>query len=71
MTHSRIAFDPDHIEHTNEELMRYYFTMFAQEKGIARRAAELLFRDKWDRMKRKLTADRHHTYQILKDHIDA
>lgn len=66
---NRIVFDPNVIDHTNEELMRHYFTRFAADAGITRRHAELKFRDKWDSMKRKLSSDRHHTYKVLKEHL--
>lgn len=69
MTNARNTFDPDIIDHTNEELMNHYYTRFAAEAGIARRKAERMFRDKWDTMKRKLTSDRHHTYKVLKEHL--
>ena len=65
----RIEVDPHHIEHTNEELMHYYYCEFARQAGIERRAAELNFRNVWDRMKRKLSSDRNHTYTVLKEHL--
>ena len=66
---NRIVFDPKIIDHTNEELMRHYFTRFAADAGITRRHAERKFRDKWDSMKRKLSNDRAHTYKVLKEHL--
>jgi hypothetical protein len=41
------TFDPNFIDNTNEELMRYYFVKLA-DPYMGRREAELLFRNKWD-----------------------
>jgi len=65
----RIVFDPTIIDHTNEELLRHYFTRFAQDAGITRRHAELKFRKSWDSIKRKVSSDREHTYRVLKEHL--
>lgn len=63
------TFDPRVIDHTNEELMRYYFVRLADEAGMARRTAEVLFRNTWDKLHRKLSADREDTFRIMRIHI--
>lgn len=63
-------FDPETIDHTNEELMRHYFTKLAQEAGLARRTAELLFRNTWDKLSRKLSPNRNETFTAMKAHLE-
>jgi hypothetical protein len=36
------------IDATDESLMRWHYTNFAQEQGIGRRVAEVQFRTDWD-----------------------
>lgn len=38
----------DTIDATDESLMRWHYTNFAQEQGIGRRNAEVQFRTDWD-----------------------
>ena len=63
------AFDPNHIDHTNEDLMRHYFTRLAAEAGMKRREAEVLFRNTRDKLHRKLSAYREDTFRIMRIHI--
>jgi hypothetical protein len=63
------TFDPRIIDHTNEDLMRYYFVRLADEAGMLRRPAEVLFRDTWHVLSRKLSADREDTFRIMRNHL--
>jgi hypothetical protein len=63
------TFDERVIDHTNEELMQHYFVKLAKEAGMDRRPAEILFRNTWHILRRKLSADREDTFRIMRIHI--
>lgn len=64
MTTSRVL-DMSIIDHTNEDLIRWHFIRLAEIQGVGRRAAEILFRNKWDKIKRTISPDRNLTYLSL------
>lgn len=59
------TFDPSIIDPANESLIHYHFGRLATELGMSRRAAEVLFRNSWDKLSRNISTDRNHTYLVL------
>lgn len=56
---------PDTIDITDESLMRWHYTNFAEDLGLTRREAELAFRDDWDKLRKLKSDNRDHVFTVM------